>query len=325
MDYQAYKHLDVQIDALYEGRHYDQALALISRGIERFPERAVELDNYRLVCHRELGDFERCLTLLNEGIARGQCYGLDWKRWDSFRSHPGYADMERRNRSNRDLTQIDSLPQFKIVTPPDHDAACPCPLAIVLHGDGNSCNIDTMVQEWSAEPYLKRGFIVCYMQSSRVECTNGFGWTKNYPRSRSEIHGMLRKLAAQCLIDEDHVVIGGFSGGSMASLDILFSGCFPLKGVIALSPARTGTENEAALSHAARAGTRVVLLEGETCGEVEDQVALMAMLRAADLGHRFIQNAGIGHAIPIDMEQRIEEALEFILTSDHQGHGAKKP
>jgi predicted esterase len=313
MDYRNYKLLDARIDARFEARDFESALGLIDQGLEAFPDRSVELDAYRLACHRELGHLERCLELMDEGLAAGRFYSIYWKSWDALRSLPGYAELDRRNRSNRDRAQVESLPRFQVVTPPGHDASRPHPLAIVLHGDGNGCHLDTMVHEWSAGPYLRRGFVVCYMQSSRVECTGGFGWTRDYGRSRSEIHGMMRKVAEQCRIDERCVVLGGFSGGAMASVDLLFDGSLPLKGVIALCPASTGGENPEALALAAAAGTRVVLLEGELSGLVEDQVALAGLLREAGVAHAFLRNPGIGHAIPADMDARLEEALDFIL------------
>jgi predicted esterase len=173
-----------------------------------------------------------------------------------------------------------------------------------------------MIEAWPAEPYLARGFQVAYLQSSRVECTNGYGWTRDYERSRSEIHGLLRQIAETHLIDETCIVAGGFSGGAMASIDFLCEGAFPLKGVIALCPARTGTESPEAIARAAREGTRVVLLEGERSGTVSDQEELMVRFREAGLPHLFLANPGIGHSIPLDMDRKLEEALDFILSPE---------
>lgn len=310
----SFRLLDARIDALCDSGEHPQALALIDEGIERFPERRVDLENSRIFCHRAMGDLSRCLELLEEGVSQGRFYGLQWKSWDGLRALPGYPALERRNRAQRDRAQIDAMPRCRVVVPPG--PAIRRPLALVLHGDGNGCNLETMAEAWPAEPYLARGFIVAYLQSSRVECTNGYGWIRDYGRSRSEIHGLLRQVAEEHLVDESCIVIGGFSGGAMASIDLLCEGVFPLKGVIALCPARTGSESPEAFARAARGGTRAVLLEGELSGPVSDQEELMARFREAGLDHVFLANAGIGHSIPLDMGRKLEEALDFILAPE---------
>jgi len=302
---------DARIDALCDAGDPAQALALIDEGLARFPERTFELENCRIFCHRAAGNLERCLELLGEGVSQGRFYGLHWTSWDGLRALPGYPELERRNRALRDRAQIEALPRYRVIAPAGPSLRRP--LALVLHGDGNGCNLEAMVEAWPAEPYLARGFLVAYLQSSRVECTQGHGWTRDYGRTRSEIHGLLQQVAECHPIDETAIVIGGFSGGAMASLDLLCDGTFPLKGVIALCPALTGSEQPAAFSRAAREGTRVVILEGELSGPVRDQEELMAQFREAGLRHTFLPNPGIGHSIPLDMDRKLEESLDFIL------------
>ncbi len=306
--------LDARIDALCDSGEHSQALALIDEGLQRFPERRVELENSRIFCHRAAGELDRCLELLEEGVSQSRFFGLHWKSWEGLRALSGYLELERRNRALRDRAQVDAMPRCRVVTPPG--PAARRPLALVLHGDGNGCNLETMAEAWPAEPYLARGFLVAYLQSSRVECTNGYGWTRDYGRSRSEIHGLLQQVAEIHPVDESCIVIGGFSGGAMASIDLLCEGVFPLKGVIALCPARTGGESPAAFARAAREGTRAVLMEGERSGLVSDQEELMAQLREVGLSHLFLANAGIGHSIPLDMERKLEETLDFILSPE---------
>lgn len=309
-----FRRLDARIDAHCDAREHAQALALIEEGLQRFPDRRVELENNRIFCHRAAGELERCLDLLEEGVSRGRFYGLRWKSWDGLRALPGYPALERRNDAQRDRAQIEARPRCQVIAPPGPSVKRP--VALVLHGDGNGCNLEAMIEAWPAEPYLERGFLVAYLQSSRVECTNGYGWTRDYGRSRSEIHGLLQQVAESHRIDETCILAGGFSGGAMASIDLLCEGVFPLKGVIALCPARTGSERPEAIARAAQEGTRVVLLEGERSGPVHDQEELMAQFREAGLSHVFLANAGIGHAIPLDIEGKLEEALDFILSRE---------
>lgn len=313
MDHAAFKRLDTELDALFDARRYGEVDDLIAKHLPDFPELAFELNNYRLACFRARAELGTCLELLNASIEGGCFHGIYWKSWDALRSQPGYAAMERRNRRLLDRAQAEAMPRFELVEPTGLPTQARAPLALVFHGDGTGCNLDTMRGEWPADPYLRRGFRVAYLQSSRVVCTRGFGWTLDYARSRSEIHGMVQRIQESRAVDESCLVIGGYSGGAMISTNLLFNATFPVRGVIALCPDATGDENPAALSQAASQGTRAVILEGERSGEVPAQTALLEMLRQAALPHRFIRNPDVGHAIPLSMGLVLDEALDFIL------------
>ena len=312
-NYKAYKALDKKIDLLYEEEKYKEAVQLLEKSYSQFPEYDFELKVYALYCCRNDKNYQMCLQLLNEGLAIGYFYGLQWEGWDPMRDMPGWNEIIKLNDENRAVAEKTSKMEYKVYKPNDYDSEKMYPMFIVLHGDGNACNIKDFSMEWKPEPIVNKGFIVAYVQSSHPECTGGFGWTYNYEKSRTEIGEAYSSICEEYSIDKNQVLLGGFSGGSMASLNVMMNNTFPLKGIVALCPNETDDTNDENMKEAAERGMKLVLLEGEKSGEVAYHHQLMKSAEKSNLPAKYVINKGAGHNVPDNFDQILIDAVDFLL------------
>lgn len=146
-----------------------------------------------------------------------------------------------------------------------------------------------------------------------MECYKGYGWTKDYEKSREEILKAYKEITGTYSADPSRVVLGGFSGGAMASLNVLANLTLPLRGIIALCPNETEDTGEDPLGRAAERGVKVVLLEGEKSGDVPYQRQLLETFAKVGIPCQYILNPGVGHTVPADMGERALAAVDFIV------------
>lgn len=312
-NYKEFKALDEKVDALFEEQKYDDAVALLERSYDQFPQYNFELTVYALYCCRESKDYDKCLALLDEGLDKGYFYGLGWSGWDPMKGYSQWDGILKRNEKNREKVQKDTRMEYKVFLPENYDKEKSYPMLIALHGDGNACNIEYFSKDWKPDGLTGKDWIVAYVQSSHGECTGGFGWTYDYGKSRSEIKEAYDLICREYSVDRRKVLVGGFSGGSMASLNLMMNDAFPMKGIVALCPNETDDCTEDNIKKAAERGTAMVLLEGEKSGEVAFHKELMTLAGKHNMRAEYIINKNAGHIVPRDFDMILEKAVEFLM------------
>ncbi len=86
-------------------------------------------------------------------------------------------------------------------------------------------------------------------------------------------------LAAKYQIDTDRVILSGFSGGAMISINIMLNNTFPVAGFIALCPHKPDDFTQENVERMSQNNIRGVIIEGALSGEVADQQEMLALLR----------------------------------------------
>lgn len=304
---------DKVLDQLLGQEKYQDAIDLMIEKMSDYPDEQYLLYGYIMFCYRSLKQWDKCSEWLNSGLDQGLFYSLEWSGWDEFRSHQDYPAINERVIQQRSEYAKKSEPKAEVHLPADYDSSKKYPLLIVLHGDGLGCNIEFMKHQWGHSKQNNAGWIVAYLQSSRPYCNHCYGWVKDYSGSRNEIDHWITKITSDYSVDESRIVLSGFSGGAMASLNFLGNNVRPLAGVIALCPNDADDTAEANFKGAAENGTAVVILEGDQSKEPYQQ-QLMEIFNRLKISARFVENKDIGHMIPEDMEDKVLEATDFILS-----------
>ncbi len=308
-----YLEFDQELDQLLAEEKTDAAIKLMEKNRPLYPDHDHMTASNILFCHRELGNFDRCLEIIQQEHKKGYFFGLNWDAWDPIRVLPDYKKIISQNEKLKADYQIGLKPAWEVHLPAGYKADQEYPLLLLLHGDGNGCNIDFFSSQWKPEKALEKGWITAYIQSSQVSCYKGFGWTKNYKKSREDILTAFSVICNEYQIDRTRIILGGFSGGSMASLNLLGNNTLPLRGVIALCPDETEDTDEIRLGKAAGSGVRVVILEGELSEKVPYQEELMKRFRNTGIPAEHVINPATSHAIPRDMNEKMIEAMKFIM------------
>ena len=131
--------------------------------------------------------------------------------------------------------------------------------------------------------------------------------------ARREIADAYRKIRDEYAVDTSEVLLGGFSSGGFASLDIVLSNTLPVAGFVVLCPAKPDTLLTAEYLRAVRdRGVRGTILTTEMDGRLLDQKEMVEMFKAAGLQYQFMVTPDVGHWIPDDIGIRIDQGIAHI-------------
>ena len=228
-----YKAWDQITDKLYDEGRFEELIEKYEDSYDKFPDHEYEMYTDVLFLHRQLNNNEKCLDHLEKCIDKGFFYGLEWKTWNSLKNGSRWNKIVETNENNR-ASQPPSKMEYKVYTPEGYDKNKKYPLFFLLHG--NTQTMELFKGQWKPDFLLKKNYIVTYIQSSYWFTKTGFGWTVDCARDRKEIADCYSSVIRDYNINVDNVILGGFSGGAMASINVMMNNLFPIKGVMALCP-----------------------------------------------------------------------------------------
>ena len=315
MCFESYVALDLELDRLLEAGEDVRGLELLNWALEGLPEDRADVLINRAILHcrldRPAEAFEDVKTLLELEFSGP----LHWKVFDSLRSLPGYADVKAANDAFVAEQKAEARMVYRVFRPEGLGDGEACPLAFVLHGDGGLANLEQFPGVWPAEPLTSKGIAVAYVQSSQFLFTNNHGWLPNPEVARGDILEAYHAICEEMAIDSERVLLTGFSGGATTSMSLAFTGALRGRGFIAVSPAPwlpIGVDAKS-VARAAKRDLAGVILEGELEVPVEAHETMCEMFRTAALRHRYVINPGIGHSFPVDLGQKLSDAVDFIF------------
>ncbi len=312
MEYNNYRQVDKVVDSLFAEQKYKQAIELLDSAQQQFPNDLYEILWYKALIYAVSADYENCLTTLEEMIANEFFGKLDWGIFDPIRDDARFKAVFEADQLLKAKAHKNARMDYQVFTPAEYTSTQKHPLFFALHGDGES--LDYFKYNWEPTAILNKGFIVVYVRSSQVICTNGFGWTPNFEITRKDVAAAYSEVVGQYAVDTDNIIIGGFSGGSIAALEITMANTLPVKGFISLCPSlKPDSFTKENVEKAARRGVRGVMMEGELQGTIAAQQEMLQVFQETGLPYQFYINPGIGHACPTDLPQKLSDAIEFIL------------
>ncbi len=311
-EFNDYKELSVFIDKLYDDGKYDELVEKLEAAYVQFPEHEYDLRTDNLYYCRSFKNYDKCIEILKEDMENGHFYGLRWSSWDPLREMPQWNEIEKNNEKNRAIAASNSKMEYKVFTPEGYNENNKYPLMIILHGDGFGCNIKNFSSQWKPDSFTGKGFIVVYLQSSYPECSCGFGWTFDYDQSRKDILEGYEKVCESYSVDLNNIHLGGFSGGAMASLNMMMNNTIPAKSIIALCPGEADDVNESNMEKAAARGVKLVLLEGENSDNETFHKNLIKSAEKFNLPAAYMINKNIDHDLPENWNEILVDVIDFL-------------
>lgn len=311
MKYKSYRQVDKILDELFVEQKYEEAIELLESAQKQFPNNLFEILWYEAIIHIVSGDHENCLAMLKNMIAKGFFGELDWNIFDPIRDDARFKVVSEANQRLKVEAQKNARMEYIVYTPKGYSTKQQYPLFIALHGDGHSLSYFT--SNWEATGLLEKGFVLVYIQSSQVICTDGFGWTPNYEITRQDIKAAYDDVVRQYSIDLDNILIGGFSGGAITAIEITMANTLPVKGFISLCPSRKPASfSKENVGQATQRGIRGVILEGDKEGDIPAEQEMIEVFKEENFPYQFHINSNTGHAFPQDFEQKLLGAIAFI-------------
>jgi predicted esterase len=235
-----------------------------------------------------------------------------YPRYEPLFGSERYERFLSRNERLRQEVQERTEAEYTVILPPGYSNHRSYPVFISLHGDNS--NIRMIRDRWV--PLTLGGeFLLAFFQSSQFSGTDRYVWSEDGERSRNEIVELYQRLREEYSIDEEKVIVGGFSSGGALAIDAVLTGRIPAQGFVALCPAgvqvnRADAERLAAAR--SRGVTGTILWGEEDPFSLDEQEKVAGLLREAGVRYELAVIPGLGHALPHDIGQRLDEALRFI-------------
>ncbi|HEX9988856.1 MAG TPA: dienelactone hydrolase family protein [Chloroflexia bacterium] len=299
----------------YRNQQYAEALDVLTREGDRFPEDAPMVLYLRSCMAVRVGQPDMALDLMEESLDKGYWYGEEVMRQSpSFQSLQGLPRFERMVEICKDRHAAGANPVLFTFEP---EEGCPpekpCPLLIALHGNGS--HAQPSIQAWRS--IVSDGWMLAAPQSSQAVGVRAFMWD-NQEIALAEIKEHYSQLCAQYTIDTGNVVIAGFSMGGETALRASLSGTIPVRGFILLGPGGPTINTPDAwlplIEEAKARNLRGYILLGEQDDSIpQDEIRTLAgLLNDNGIPCELEMVPGIAHEYPRDFAPYAARALAFV-------------
>lgn len=310
--FETYEDMRALVGTFYEEEKFEELAELLQWGREQFPDNLMANSFNLALAYVQLEQHERALDAFEYALERGTWFGtysIGNEIWAPLKEHDRFAEIEAKNEALRLEAQKLAKPDRIVVTPEDFDEKKTYPLFIALHGGGG--NMTEFKDVWKSEK-LRKEFIVAYLQSSLVTGMNQFTWTEDIEITKREIADAYAALLEEYRIDKGEVIVGGFSSGGVASLEIAISNTVPMVGFVVLCPGRPETFTEETVATIKKNSIRATILTTEMDQRLAEQQEMAELLNRAGVPYQFIVTPDIGHWIPEDLDAQIDSAIAHI-------------
>lgn len=330
MKYNSFDELEVAYEKFSCKEKYKEAIELFEEGLKTLPKQEYEKNFFHIMSEKcwlycNDGRFNEAVEIFEDLINKGYLCSIDWN-FDELKGHEKYKELEAKNEQIKRETQKNAKFDYIVHVPEGYSEDKKYPVFFSLHGDGD--NIEYHEKYWESEWLTKRGFIVVCPQSSKVHSHKGYIWidknfyaqshkTRKYPHTYGAMHEEFKNcydtICEQYSVDEDNVIIGGFSGGAVATIDIAMSNVIPVKGAIPLCSLKPRTFTKENVKGALQRGVKFVFMDGQEDVPMEEVDEMIVELEGHGISQEYYINEGIGHWYPEDLEEKLDRALSFIM------------
>ena len=346
MGYENFKQLEKEYSELYFSEKYFEALNLLEKGAESLSKEELEKNLFAIMLdkamfYKKCDLDEQCIDTLAYLVDNGFLCPLYRRIYEPLKYNLKFKKLKEKNDLLLVQAQEKAKLRYKVFLPEGYREDKKYPVFFNLHGDSE--NMKFHEGYWTPDVFLKRDFIVVYLQSSQVIMHEGYGWLKymfdlkgdepwldspsvcritesccimkeSYDKARGDIKNCYDIIAKQYSIDKENILIGGFSGGAIATVEAAIEGIIPIKGFIALcAEEKPITFCKEVVEKAIERGIKGVLMEGEQALPVPDEEEMKKIFDEVKFPYEYYINKGVGHWYPEDLDEKLEQALNFIL------------
>jgi predicted esterase len=308
-----YQEMRAHAMKLYQKKEYAGAAEILEKALTQFPDH-LHANTFNLaLMYVLLDDAGKALKILEHGLDQGVLYGkydfLD-EIWAPLRKLDGFHSFDRKNEAKRQELQKTAKPKLEVFVPENFSESKKYPLFIALHGGGE--NIEVFKPQWTSD-LLKKEFIVAYPQSSQMITINGFNWTEDIELTKKEITEAYEKIIQKYPVDASRVIVGGFSSGGVASLEVILDNTIPAVGFVVLCPAKPDDFAAEKVEEVKERGIRGTLITTEMDNRLPDQKEMARIMKEEGLDLEFIVTPNIGHWYPENLAEMIDTAIKHIF------------
>lgn len=313
--FKTYQEMRTHLGELYLQEKYAEAADLLLWARDAFPDYLFNNTYNLTLMYAQSGQYEKGIEALQYALDRGIWFApfiFENELWNPLKEQEGFDRIRRQIDEYMKAAQATAKPELLIVTPEPFDPEKKYPLFIALHG--GSENIEVFKDRWKSKK-MSEEFITAYPQSSQVIAMNGFWWHGDIETTRRELVEAYQKVISEYPVDTGNVIVGGFSSGGLAALEVVLSNTIPVAGFIALCPDRPESFNDANIREAKKRGVRGVLITAEQDERHAMHEEMVASFEKEGLPCTYVVLPEIGHTYPEDLDKQIDQAIDHICAA----------
>jgi predicted esterase len=310
----ALRELDGKASEAYAAGEYEAGLLYVQEMLKVVPNEPDML--YNMACfHALLGHKEEAMTWMDKSVSAG-FDNIDLLRrdtdLDSLREDPRFARylvrVEQASQRAPNAPAVDE-DYVRIIEPPGYDTAKKYPVVIVLHRYGRSA--DHVAEHWK-DAAAQVGALLVAPQAPLPMSSTAFQWG-DAGKANETVLKTLERIKASYGVDEEHIVLGGFSQGAAMAVGVglanpdLFCGLLPVAGRIRPPP-------PGVLSGAGAKKLRVCVLVGAEDKQRADAAReVLPKFEQAGLVVRLNVYPGVAQDYPENRTEELVKALQFAM------------
>jgi predicted esterase len=294
---------------LYTQGDYTGALELVEKNADHFPEQSVYTTFWKMCLLSRCGRADDVLAVFQQGLDSGLCWAkiqFQDADLDAVRDLPEFQRLmaiaqesyeEARKRIKRDQT----------ILLPDTSTSSSYPLLVALHGGAG--NKDSNLQYW--ESARQRGWLVLSPQSTQPIYPGAYTWI-DPELAVEDLQVYFEQILKDYAIDQQRVVIAGFSQGSGMAIYAALSGKIKVRGFLAIG---TYLSDPGSIRPLAKQATSVrgYFITGEKDRDLHKAREIQNILKENNIPFGEEVHSDLGHEFPLDFVTSFDKAIEFIF------------
>ena len=295
---------------LYAQHDYASALELVEQNADRFPEQSVYTTFWKMCLLSRCGRADDVLSVFQQGLDSGLWWAKIQFRdtdLDAVRDLPEFQRLMAIAQENYDEARK-RVKQDQTILVPDTSTPSSYPLLIALHGGAG--NKDSNLKYW--EVARQRGWLVLSPQSTQPLYPGAYTWV-DPELGLEDLQVYIEQVLKDHPVDQQRVVIAGFSQGSGMAIYAALSGKINVPGFLAIGTYLSDPNSIRPLAKQATS-VRGYFITGEKDRDLHKAREIQNILKENNVPFGEEVHSGLGHEFPPDFGTSFDKAIDFVFT-----------
>jgi predicted esterase len=309
----SFDELTDQMMNLYRESKYADALQIVEQNADRFPEHLARTTFWKMCLLSLCGRSKDVMSVFQKGLDAGLWWAGSQFRdtdLDAVRDLPEFKRLAAISQEKYEEVRT-HIERDQTILLPQSSASGLYPLLIALHGGAG--NKDSNLEYWKIA--CQKGWLVLSPQSTQPLYSGSYSWIEP-EQALADLHFYVEQTLKDHTIDQQRVVIAGFSQGSGMAIYAALSGKLNIRGFIGIGTYWADPESLGPLAQLARQtkAIRGYFIVGEKDQTLNKTREIQKVLSENNIQFDEEFHPDLAHEFPADFESSFDEAINFIFT-----------
>ena len=309
MEQMTFGQLTDEMVRLYSASQFAEALELVEKHADNFPEQAARTTFWKMCLLSLCGRTNDLFSVFQQGLDSGHWWAARQfaveTDFDPVRELPEFKRLVEESDRKTIEAQEHIRSDRRVLVPDDISGALP--LLIGLHGRNG--NKDTDVQHW--EIAHQRGWLVLLLQSRQALFPGSYCWD-DAEKGLEDILFHLDEIKKTYNIDPNRIVTAGFSQGSGQSIYTALTGKVGARGFIGIATFIAEPDVLVPLIDPSKP-VRGYFVTGEKDHTLDKARAIQKILKEHNIPFAEEVYPELRHEFSQDFASSFEKSIQFIL------------